>query len=263
MRWFNFAVAAATAAAICGGSSWASNASQESLMGSAVSTLRDMRYQKTFGPSRDLLSRARAVLIVPNLVKGGFVFGGEGGDGVLLERHGERWSEPAFYTLGGASFGLQVGLEKAHLIMFIMDRRALRAIERSKFKFGAGAGLTVVTVGANAQGATAPDLSGDIIVWASSEGAYGGLTLSGSVLEPKRDWNDNFYGRPAPVRAILADEVSNPAAEHLRDALNDVRNARDEDHGRYHAGDKYRNENAAAYRSEDQGPAKGEPPAGH
>jgi len=263
MRSVMLAGAAAAALAFSAGASHAANASQDSLLGAVVSTLHDMRNNQTFGPSRDLLRRARAVMIVPNLVKGGFVFGGEGGDGVLIEHRGDRWSEPAFYTLGGASFGLQIGLEKAHLIMFIMDDRALHALERSKFKFGAGAGLTVVTVGANAQGATAPNLSGDIIVWASTQGAYGGLTLSGSVLEPKRDWNDGFYGRPAPVRAILADEVHNPDTDRLRDALSDAEFAGNGSHRLYRegandAGGTGRNENAGTYRS-----GQNEPPAGH
>jgi lipid-binding SYLF domain-containing protein len=192
---------------------------QTALLGEATATVHHMRHDKTFGPSRKLLRDARAVLIVPGLVKGGFIFGGEGGDGVLLERHGRSWSQPAFYTLASASFGFQIGLEKSQLVMFIMSRKALRAVERSKFKFGAGAGLTVVTLGSAAEGATSGNLSGDIIVWASSVGAYGGLTLNGSVLEPKDDWNENFYGREVSVRNILADKVHNGETARLREAL--------------------------------------------
>jgi len=192
---------------------------QTALLGDAAETVHHMRYDKTFGPSRSLLRDARAVLIVPALVKGGFIFGGEGGDGVLLERHGRYWSQPAFYTLASGSFGLQIGLEKSELVMFVMSRRALRAVERSKFKFGAGAGLTVVTLGSAAEGATSGNLSGDIIVWASSVGAYGGLTLNGSVLAPKDKWNADFYGRDVSVRQILANKVHNRATGRLRSAL--------------------------------------------
>lgn len=192
---------------------------QTALLGDAVATVEHMKSDKTFGPSRSLLRDARAVLIVPSLVKAGFIFGGEGGDGVLLERHGRSWSEPAFYTLGSASFGLQIGIEKAELVMFVMSDKALRAVERSKFKFGAGAGLTVVTLGAGAEGATSGNFTGDIVVWASSVGAYGGLTLNGSVLAPKSDWNADFYDREVPVREILANKVHNPATGELRGAL--------------------------------------------
>ena len=100
--------------------------------------------------------------------------------------------------------------------MFIMTDRALRAIEQSKFTFGGEAGLTVVTLGANAQGATSTNLTGDIIVWASAKGAYGGLTLQGSVLAPKNDANAQFYGRPLSVQQILSTPAQYPATVPLR-----------------------------------------------
>jgi lipid-binding SYLF domain-containing protein len=206
-----FAVAAAVGAA-----SAPAQADQASLLAGADSTVLAMRGDQTFGPSRDLLRRARAVLIVPGLVKGGFIFGAEGGDGVLLAHNGRHWSSPAFYTIGSASFGLQIGVEAAQLVMFVMSDRALHAIERDKFKLGAGAGLTIITVGANAQGATSGNLTGDLIVWSSTKGAYGGLTLEGSVVAPKSDWNAQFYGHPVGVRAILANGATNPAATPLR-----------------------------------------------
>lgn len=221
----------AAAAALAFAVSFASAAASDetALVADAANTIHHMRSDDTFGPSRDLLHRARAVLIVPNLVKGGFFFGGEGGNGVLLRREGDRWSNPAFYTLGSASFGLQIGLEKAELVMFVMSQRALDGLQRSKFKLGAGAGLTVVTVGANAQGATAPNLSGDIIVWSSTKGAYGGLTLEGSIVDPKRDWNREFYGKPEPIGAILSDTSNRAETAELRDALAMTRRAASRD----------------------------------
>lgn len=209
----------ALALTVC--SAWAND--QTSLVNDATDVITHMHSDKTFGPSRNLLQRARAVLIVPSLVKGGFFFGGEGGNGVLLRRANSRWSQPAFFTLGSASFGLQIGLEKAELVMFIMSDKALRALEREKVKLGAGAGLTIVTLGANAQGATAPNMTGDIIVWSSTQGAYGGLTLEGSVLEPKGEWNDKFYGRASPVDVILADTRAKPETAALRKELASTR----------------------------------------
>jgi SH3 domain-containing YSC84-like protein 1 len=223
MRTALLAYAAAIALLLTSGFSWAKGIDDETaLIDNAVATVHHMRHDETFGPSRDLLHRARAVLIVPGLVKGGFFFGGEGGNGVFLERHGDEWSDPAFYTLASGSFGLQIGLEKAQLVMFVMSERALRSLERSKFKFGGNAGLTVVTVGANAQGASAPNLSGDIIVWSSTVGAYGGLTLEGSVVEPKRGWNDDFYGQAAGLHEIFSGRVHNDADRPLREALADL-----------------------------------------
>jgi lipid-binding SYLF domain-containing protein len=186
-------------------------ADQMTVLNQAVITVDKMKTDPTFGPSRQILRSARAVLIVPQLIKGGFILGAEGGDGVLLRRLGRQWSAPAFYTIGSASFGLQIGLEEARFVMFIMSDRALKAIEQSKFTFGGEAGLTVVTLGANAQGATSTNLTGDIIVWASAKGAYGGLTLQGSVLAPKNDTNAQIYGRPLSVPQILASPGHGPA----------------------------------------------------
>ncbi len=218
-----FATAAALTLALSLGTAFASD--ETALLANATNTIEHMRSDSTFGPSNDLLHRARAVLIVPGLVKGGFFFGGEGGNGVLLRREGDRWSNPAFYTLASGSFGLQIGLEKAELVMFVMSEKALNALERSKFKLGAGAGLTIVTVGANAQGATAPNLSGDLIVWSSTQGAYGGLTVEGSVVDPKRGWNDAFYGKASPVGRILSDMSDRPETTALRDELASARRA--------------------------------------
>ena len=216
-----FAAAATLTLVVSMGAALASD--ETALIATATNTVEHMRSDKSFGPSTDLLHRARAVLIVPNLVKGGFFFGGEGGNGVMLRREGDRWSNPAFYTLASGSFGLQIGLEKAELVMFVMSDRALNALKHSKFKFGAGAGLTVVTVGANAQGATAPNMTGDLVVWSATQGAYGGLTLEGSVVEPKRDWNGDFYGHSAPVGSILSDMSPRPDTMPLRDTLANVR----------------------------------------
>lgn len=196
---------------------------QTALLANARATVEDMKSDSTFGPSRDLLRRARAVLIIPKLVKGGFIIGGEGGDGVLLAHNKGGWSSPAFYTMGSASFGFQIGLEQAQLVLFIMSDRALRGVESSEFKLGAGAGLTVVTVGASAEGATSGNLSGDIIVWTSAKGAYGGLTLNGSVIKPREGWNNEFYGRTVTVNEILANRVKNSASADLHAALTSVR----------------------------------------
>lgn len=224
MRTLLLAFATSLALVLTSGMSFGQTSDETALLANATATVHHMRHDQTFGPSQDLLRRARAVLIVPGLVKGGFFFGGEGGNGVFLERHGNDWSQPAFYTLASGSFGLQIGLEKAQLVMFVMSDRALRSLERSKFKFGGAAGLTVVTVGANAQGASAPNLSGDIIVWSSTVGAYGGLTLEGSIVEPKRDWNDRFYGEPATIHDILSDRVHSDETSELRQVLSDAEN---------------------------------------
>jgi lipid-binding SYLF domain-containing protein len=155
------------------------------------------------------------VLIVPRLVKGGFIFGAEGGDGVLLKRNGRSWSQPAFFTLGSASFGLQIGIEQAELVFIIMSDRALSGIVHGETKLGAGAGLTVVTLSSGAEGATTTH-GGDIVVWASGTGAYGGLTFNGSVVKPRNDWNADFYGKDVSIMGVLTNKVTSRETAGLR-----------------------------------------------
>ena len=150
-----------------------------------------------------MLQGAEAVYIVPKLVKGGFIFGAEGGDGVLLHRTGHGWSTPNFYGMGSASFGLQAGLEQAELVFIINTERALRGIEKGEFKLGAGAGLTVVTLSGGAEGATTAH-GGDIVVWTSGTGAYGGLTFNGSVIKQDKDDERGTRHRPGSPGAARA-----------------------------------------------------------
>ena len=196
---------------------------EQNLVDEARITLDHLQTDKSFGNAPMLLRKARAVLIVPNLVKAGFFLGGEGGDGVMLARSGRgTWTDPAFYTLASASFGLQIGIQAAEVVMIINTDKALNALEADQFKFGAQAGIAVVTLGAGAQAASSTALqSADIIVWSSASGAYAGITLEGSIVKPRDGYNEAYYGRPMAVKSILnRNEVNNPGAENLKKALN-------------------------------------------
>jgi lipid-binding SYLF domain-containing protein len=194
---------------------------QQNLVDEARITLDHLKTDKEFGDAQNMLHRARAVLIVPNLVKAGFFLGGEGGDGVMLAHNRNGWSDPAFYTLGSASFGLQIGIQAAEVVMLVMTDKALTALQQDEFKFGAQAGLAVVTLGASAQAASSTALnSADIIVWASASGAYAGITLEGSIVKPRDSYNEAYYGRPLSPRQILSSaSVRAAGAESLRRAL--------------------------------------------
>jgi lipid-binding SYLF domain-containing protein len=207
-----FAAVAVFSAALLASAAANADADTRSVLAHADATVTDLKVDPVFGGARNTIRHARAILIVPGLVKGGFIFGAEGGDGVLLARTRHGWSDPAFYSLGSASFGLQIGLEQAQLVMFIMSDRALRGIEEGKVKLGAGAGLTIVTLGAAAEGATPANLAGDIIVWSKAQGAYGGITVNGSVIAPEEGTNAEFYGHPASVPQILHTSSNSDAA---------------------------------------------------
>jgi lipid-binding SYLF domain-containing protein len=169
------------------------------LLRDANHTVNELRRDPAFGTARTMLQDAKAIYIVPKLVKGGFIFGAEGGDGVLLRRTGHGWSEPKFYGMGSASFGLQAGLEQAELVFIINSDRALSGIEHGNFKLGANAGLTVVNLSSGAEGATTAH-GGDIVVWTSGSGAYAGLTVNGSVISPDKDENAT---PPGPEGQVL------------------------------------------------------------
>jgi len=206
MKLNNAAAAVALAAAVLSTPAIASDKSE--LLHDANRTVDNLKHDAAFAQAARMIDGARAVYIVPKLVKGGFIFGAEGGDGVLLVRHGDSWSMPTFYGMGSASFGLQIGLEQAELVFIINSGQALRGIEKGNVKLGAGAGLTVVNLSSGAEGATTTH-GGDIVVWTSGSGAYAGLTFNGSVIKADTDEN-----------AIPA---TGPEAEELRHNLSTVR----------------------------------------
>jgi lipid-binding SYLF domain-containing protein len=199
----------------------AATTDQQDLVRQALATVDEARHDTQFGTAPALFRRARAVMVVPQLVKGGFIFGGEGGNGVLLARMANgSWSQPAFYAIGSASFGLQIGVEVAELILFVMSERALQAWMQNEFKLGAAAGLTVLVVGTNAQAAATTNANVDIIAWSKAKGVYGGITLEGSVIKARDEWNEAYYGRRVTPRDVIsANAIENPGSRELRAAL--------------------------------------------
>ena len=200
---------------------WAQSSQQVTVDG-ARKVLNDLRHDKAFGNAAQLLRQAKAVFIVPKLIKGGFFVGGEGGNGVLMvQRHG-GWSSPGFFAIGAASFGLQAGLEQSEMIMLIMTQKGLDGVLRDDFKIGAQAGISVVTLGSGVEGAIGGASPPDIVVWSSSTGLYGGLTVDGSVIRAEPNQDSAFYGRPLSSRDVLFGSVDSPRAAPLRRELNGI-----------------------------------------
>src|SRR5271169_365657 len=194
---------------------------EQTLVDRSTLALQDMVNQSLSQDPRDMLSRARAVMICPRVFKAGFFFGGEGGACVLLARAGNgTWSYPAFYGMGSGSFGLQIGIQDSEFIMMIMTQKGLNAILDSQFKFGADASIAIATLGAGVQGDTTGALGADIIAFSQSRGLYGGITLEGSIMGAKTDANRAYYGRDLATRQIVIDmQASNPGADPLREVL--------------------------------------------
>ncbi len=177
---------------------------QQQLLDQSATTIAAMKSDPSFGNAKDLLLRARAVMVVPQLVKAGFFLGGEGGSGVLTARTGSGWSNPAFYTVAGASFGLQIGVETAEVVFFVMSDRALTAWMKDEVTLGANAGLTLLVVGSNAEASTTSNADVDVIAWARSKGAYAGITLEGSIIKPRDSYNEAYYGKKMTGQQLLA-----------------------------------------------------------
>lgn len=206
-------------AILAGPASAADKAEEEALVNDALATFNQFIADKDMGYLKDHLKDCKGILIVPSLIKGGFVFGASGGHGVLLVRDEKTgaWSEPAFYTIGAVSFGLLGGVQKSQVILLVRTERGLESLYTSSFKLGGDVSIATgpVGIGASARGVTA-----DMLSFAISEGVYGGLSLDGSVVGTRDKANHAYYGEAVrPVDIIVAHTVKNPQADKLRDAV--------------------------------------------
>ena len=178
--------------------------SPQHLVDSATLSLEDIMDGAPGTQAQQLLRQARAVVVCPSIFRGAFFIGGEGGGCVMVARGaGGSWSDPAFYTLGSASFGLQVGVQNAEVMMLIMTTNGLNALLNSQFKFGADAGLTVATLGAGVNGSMSTGLKADIITVSKTQGLYGGISLAGSILGADSGTDQTYYGSPIDSRQIV------------------------------------------------------------
>lgn len=168
------------------------------------------------------VKEAKGVLIIPELIKAGFVFGTSGGRGVLLIRDPNtgEWSQPAFYMIGSVSLGFQIGVKASEVMMMIMSPKGLEPLYGSSFKLGGEASVAAGPVGAGAEGATATNLSADYISFARSKGAFIGLSLEGAYVYADGEWNGHYYGKLIQPEDILARrQVTNPHSAELIRAL--------------------------------------------
>lgn len=185
-------------------------------------------FQSMMGDSQypglvDLAARAKAIIIVPNLIKAGFFFGGRGGNAVMLVRTPDgQWSPPAFYTIGGLSFGLQFGGESSELVICVMTDKGVNAVMERQVTLGAAAGLSVGELGKGVNAATGVGLKSDMYAFARSQGLFVGVALDGSVIAPRHTWNQQLYGPRVTPHNILIDRSahsSSPSVAHLISAM--------------------------------------------
>ncbi len=189
---------------------------QQQVVNGATSAIERMRSGSGIAKS-GLLGRAKAALIVPHAVRGAIGIGAQGGEAVLVENKGGKWSAPAFYTVGGVSVGPQIGGEVTTAVLLIMTDRALdRLLKPSNVTGGAQATLTAAHYSAN----RIAELGGaDLVIWSTSEGAFAGANLDLTGFTQDTSANRAYYGKPVDASEVFRGAVANLADLRLRRAL--------------------------------------------
>jgi len=172
---------------------------------------------------KELQEKCKCVAAIPGVVKGALGFGGRHGKGVLSCRDAAgTWSPPIFLTLSGGSFGLQIGVEKADVVLFFMNDRGARSLVESKFTLGGKGSVAAGPVGRTAEASTDIKLNAEIYSYARTKGLFAGLSLEGAKLGPDKDATNRFYGKPVEPTAVLFEHkvpTNPPSAQKFLAAL--------------------------------------------
>lgn len=162
---------------------------------------------------RELLERAECVAVFPSVLKAGFIFGGRGGRGVASCRSAGGWSAPAFFDLGGGSFGLQIGAQSTDFVMLFMTKDGLNSLLSDQFTLGGDASVAAGPVGRQAGAATDLKLNAQILSYSRSKGLFAGLELKGVVIKADKDGMRDVYGEGVTAKEVLQEnKVTAPAA---------------------------------------------------
>ena len=189
-------------------------AEQQLLVDKARVTFEHFMIDKDHSWLRENLNQAKGLIIIPSLLKAGYFVGGSGGSGVLIVKDDKtgQWSQPAFYTLGAGSLGIQFGAEAAEIIMMVRTQKAVDKLFTSSFKLGGDTSIAVGPVGAGVKS----NIVADILSFSRTKGTYAGVSLEGSVISTKDKWNAAYYGKAVnPVDIIVKRSVSNPGSKNL------------------------------------------------
>ena len=176
------------------------------------------------GIPEEVLEHARCVGVVPNLLKGGFVFGAENGRGVATCRTAKGWSAPAFFAITGGSWGLQIGMEGVDLVMIIQNEKGMQRLIGSGFELGADASAAAGPVGRHASANTNWKLDAEVLTYSRAKGAFAGITVNGASIRRDDDSTEAIYGPNVTTRRLLLGEIASPASAHS--FLNAVREAK-------------------------------------
>jgi len=176
----------------------------------AATVLDEIQAAPDTGIPQDVLGSAECVAVVPSMLKGGFVFGARYGRGVASCRTPKGWSAPAFFTVKGGSFGLQIGGQAVDLVMLIMNQNGMKNLLSSQFKLGADASVAAGPVGRAATADTDWKMRAEVLSYSRARGVFAGLELSGAAIQQDRDSTREFYGNLVPFKTSLTGGVDAP-----------------------------------------------------
>lgn len=192
--------------------SWAASAKEDSVerLQMSADVLKALMAAPDKGVPEEVVDNSKCIVVVPHLVKGGFIVGAKHGRGVASCRTASGWSAPAFVSVGGGSWGLQIGVEGVDLLMFIMNDKGLQHLLSSKFQISGEGSAAAGPVGRHASAGTDWKLNTEILTYSRSKGAFAGLTLEGAVIEQDNDSTKAIYGKVVPFKTVLTGGVPSP-----------------------------------------------------
>jgi lipid-binding SYLF domain-containing protein len=208
--------------------SWAGSALEDATdrLNNATSVMHEIMGMPDKGIPEEVLEHAKCVAVIPHMVKGGFVFGAEGGKGVATCRTANGWSAPAFITISGGSWGLQIGVEAVDVVMIFQNDKAMQRLLSSNFQVGADASAAAGPVGRHATAGTDWKLDTEILTYSRAKGAFAGLTLTGASLRQDNDSRHAIYGPKVATRALLLGKV--PVPDVAKPFVAEIRGAKAE-----------------------------------
>jgi lipid-binding SYLF domain-containing protein len=195
---------------------WADSKKEDSTerLEKAAVVLHEVMATPDKGIPDEVMDHAKCVAVVPHMIKGGFVFGAQGGRGVVTCRTASGWSAPAFFAITGGSWGLQIGIEGVDLVMIVQNEQGMQHLLSNKFQIGADASAAAGPVGRHASANTDWKMNAEILTYSRAKGAFAGLTLSGASVRTDEDSTTAIYGPDVTSREILAGKVPPPASAH-------------------------------------------------
>ena len=187
---------------------------QQKLVADAEKVLSNFLRDPDMGWLQQNIRRSKALIIAPEILKAGFIFGGSGGRARVVARDpgSGKWVGPAFYVLATGSVGFQAGISVSEGVTMVMTDKGFNSLLATSFKMGGDASVAAGPVGAGAKS----DIVADLITFNRAKGVYGGLNFDGTVVTAADDWNQAYYGKKVlPPDILVRGSVSNKGADKL------------------------------------------------